>query len=82
MMQSYNDFIFALDQKMCIQIHFYSKIGLTHTFLFSLFIFYITPTDLQTIILYSFKVLLCIFIFIYRNEVIKRIKKNGTAAKV
>ena len=34
MMQSYNDFIFALDQKMCLHIHFYSKNVLTHTFLF------------------------------------------------
>ena len=34
MMQSYNDFIFALDQKMCLHMQFYSKNVLTHTFLF------------------------------------------------
>ena len=34
MMQSYNNFIFALDKKMCLHMHFYSKNVLTHTFLF------------------------------------------------
>ena len=34
MMQSYKDFIFALNQKMCLHIYFYSKNVLTHTFLF------------------------------------------------
>ena len=34
MMQLYNDFIFALDRKICLHIHFYLKNILTHTFLF------------------------------------------------
>ena len=34
MMQSYNNFIFALGRKMCLHMHFYSENVLTHTFLF------------------------------------------------
>ena len=34
MMQSYNDFIFALDRKMCLHMHFYSKNVSTHALLF------------------------------------------------
>ena len=76
MMQSYNDFIFALDRKMCLEIHFYSKNGLTHTFYFRGLFFDITPIDLQTLIFYSYKVLSCSFIYIYWNEAIKTIKKT------
>ena len=64
MMQTYNDLISSLNKKMCLHIHFYSKIGLTHTFLF-LCLLYITPTDLQTIIFHRYKVLLCSFIEVY-----------------
>ena len=81
MKQSYNDVIFALDLKMYLHTHFYLKIDLTYTFLFYDF-FKITPTDLETIILYIFKVLLCRFIYVYCNEAINRFVLNGTAAKV
>ena len=58
-------------RKMCLHIHFYSKIGLTHTFLFPYF-FKITPTELQTKIFWSFKFLLWSFIYVYWNEASKR----------
>ena len=34
MMQSYNDFIFDLDRKMCLHMHFYPENVLTYIFLF------------------------------------------------
>ena len=65
----------------------WSKNVLTHTFLFEnwpytyififmIYLFLITPTYLQTIIVYSFKVLLCSFIEVYWNEAIKQISKK------
>ena len=57
--------------KMYLHIHFYSKIGLTRTFLLSWFILLITPADLKKIIFYSFKVLLWSFIDVYWNEALK-----------
>ena len=49
----------------------------TYIFIFMLYFFDITTTDLKKIILYSFKVLLCRYIRVYLDEAIKSRSNNA-----
>ena len=68
MMQLYNNFIFALDRKMCLHIHFYSKLCLQLHFIFLHYFLNITPIDLRILIFYCYKVLSCSFVYVFKMK--------------
>ena len=66
--------LFLILIEKCAYTYIFIRILALHIhFIFILYFFDITPINMQTIIFYTFKVVLCSFIYVYLNESLKRI---------
>ena len=83
MVQSYNNFIFTLDQKSTYTYILFERCADTYIFIFLLNFSNITPTALKILIFYSNKLLSCSSIYLKKNEVINQIfNKTETEANL